>query len=63
MEIVNDVVHIDTHSNLSDLQKEYEKTKFMLNSVKEDRNKYYQEVQRMTFNVHELENQYQDLLD
>ena len=41
MTIINEV---DAHTNLADLKNEYEKTKFVLDKIRADRDQYYNEL-------------------
>lgn len=55
MTIINEV---DSHTNLAELKNEYEKTKFVLERVRSERDKFYNELSQVTINLHELESNY-----
>jgi len=41
MNLINEV---DSHTNLAELKNEYEKTKFVLEKIRADRDKFYNEL-------------------
>ena len=59
MTIINEV---DSHNNLQELKNDYEKTKFVVEKVRAEKAKFYNELSQVTINLHELENNYQNLL-
>lgn len=50
--IINEV---DSHTNLEDLKNEYEKTQFVLERIRAEKDKFYNELSAVTINLHELE--------
>lgn len=59
MTIINE---LDSHNSLQELKNDYEKTKFFLEKVRAEKSKYCNELSQVTLNMHELENNYGNLL-